>query len=300
MIEIRQVSKRFGDITALNEMSAVIANGQIFGLVGTNGSGKSTLLRLIAGVYKADSGTIGVDGESVYENPAVKAQLCLLPEAEAFQLNDTPELACDKFCVYYPDFDRARYFDMLKSFDLDPKRKLRTFSKGMKKQVMLLLGIMSRTRYLLCDETFDGLDPVARQAFKSLFATEMLDRDFTPVIASHNMRELEDICDHVGLLHKGRILLSENLEELKQNLQKVQCVLADKGRETDLLREKTVVRSEQRGRLLSLVMTGTHDDVMRVVAQYEPVYAEGLPLTLEEIFINETEVAGYDIKNLFL
>lgn len=299
MIEIKGVSKSFRDIKALDNMNAVIHNGQIFGLVGTNGSGKSTLLRLISGVYRADEGLIGVDGETVYENPEAKSQICLLAEGEAFSLNDTPATAGDKFAVYYPSFDRARYDRLLKTFNLNPTRKLRTFSKGMKKQVMMLLGVTSGTKYLLCDETFDGLDPVARQALKSLFATEMMDRDFTPVIASHNMRELEDICDHVGLLHKGHILLSEDLEDLKSNVKKVQCVLADESREEELTAEPSVKKHEKKGRLMTLIMQGDGDDVMATVRGYEPIYAECLPLTLEEVFIYETEVAGYDIKNLF-
>ena len=299
MIEIRGVSKHFGDVEALTSLSAEIKDGQVFGLVGTNGSGKSTLLRLIAGILKADEGAIGIDGEAVYENPAVKRQICLLPEEGAFLVSDTPNAAADRFAVLYPAFDRPRFDALLKRFGLDGTRRFRTFSKGMKKQVIVLLGICAGTRYLLCDETFDGLDPVMRQAVKSLFATEMVDRDFTPVIASHNMRELEDICDHVGLLHRGRILLSEDLTDMKLKIQKVQCVLSDPSKENDLLGVMDIVSYEKRGRLMTFVARGDRETILDRINGFEPVFAEALPLTLEEIFISETEVAGYDIRNLF-
>ena len=299
MIEIRGVSKHFGDVEALASLSAEIKDGQVFGLVGTNGSGKSTLLRLIAGILKADEGAIGIDGEAVYENPAVKRQICLLPEEGAFLVSDTPNAAADRFAVLYPAFDRPRFDALLKRFGLDGTRRFRTFSKGMKKQVIVLLGICAGTRYLLCDETFDGLDPVMRQAVKSLFATEMVDRDFTPVIASHNMRELEDICDHVGLLHRGRILLSEDLTDMKLKIQKVQCVLSDPSKENDLLGVMDIVSYEKRGRLMTFVARGDRETILDRINGFEPVFAEALPLTLEEIFISETEVAGYDIRNLF-
>ena len=299
MIEIRGVSKHFGDVEALASLSAEIKDGQVFGLVGTNGSGKSTLLRLIAGILKADEGAIGIDGEAVYENPAVKRQICLLPEEGAFLVSDTPNAAADRFAVLYPAFDRPRFDALLKRFGLDGTRRFRTFSKGMKKQVIVLLGICAGTRYLLCDETFDGLDPAMRQAVKSLFATEMVDRDFTPVIASHNMRELEDICDHVGLLHRGRILLSEDLTDMKLKIQKVQCVLSDPSKENDLLGVMDIVSYEKRGRLMTFVARGDRETILDRINGFEPVFAEALPLTLEEIFISETEVAGYDIRNLF-
>lgn len=172
-----------------------------------------------------------------------------------------------------------------------------TFSKGMKKQVSVLLGICSNTDYLFCDETFDGLDPVMRQAVKSIFAAEMEDRNMTPVIASHNLRELEDICDHVGLLHKGGILLSKDLDDMKLNIHKIQCVLKEGMRAEDL-KDLQILSAERRGKLLTLTVRGTRQEAERIMNQYEPVFFECIPLSLEEIFISETEVAGYDIRKL--
>ena len=169
----------------------------------------------------------------------------------------------------------------------------------MKKQLLVILGICAGTKYLYCDETFDGLDPVMRQAVKSLFASEIMNREFTPVIASHNLRELEDICDHIGLLHKGGILLSRDLEDMKFHIHKIQCVLTDKSKEEMLIKELDVLKTEHQGSLLLLTVRGTRTEIMERVQAKNPLFCEILPLTLEEIFISETEVAGYEVKNLF-
>ena len=184
-------------------------------------------------------------------------------------------------------------------FHLDEKRRISSYSKGMKKQLLVIMGISAGTKYLLCDETFDGLDPVMRQAVKSLFVSEIMNRDFTPVIASHNMRELEDVCDHVGLLHKGGILLSRELEDMKFHIHKIQCVLPDQTKEEALLKKLDVLKKEHQGSLLILTARGTREEILRKVQIQNPIFCEVIPLTLEEIFISETEVAGYEVKNIF-
>ena len=298
MIEIRNVSKSFEDIKAIDDLTASIRDGEVFGLVGTNGSGKSTLLRLIAGVLKPDFGEIEMDGKAVYENPEVKQEICFISDTAYFFPNATPKSMMEFYKIAYPRFDTERFAKLTGALGLNPDRKVNTFSKGMKKQLSVLLGVCAGTKYLLCDETFDGLDPVMRQAVKSIFMTEMMDRSFVPVIASHNLRELEDICDHVGLLHKGGILLSENLDDLKFRTQKVQCVIRDAQAEAELIASPEVMTHEKRGSILTLIARGTEDEVMHLVHSREPLFAESLPLTLEEIFIFETEVAGYDIRNI--
>ena len=162
----------------------------------------------------------------------------------------------------------------------------------------VLLGICANTQYLFCDETFDGLDPVMRQTVKSLFAAEIMNRKFTPVIASHSLREIEDICDHIGLLHKGGILFARDLDEMKLGIHKVQCVIPDPKQEEELLAELEVLKHEKRGSLLTVIARGSHDEVLARIEAKQPLFCEILPLTLEEIFISETEVVGYDIKNL--
>lgn len=193
MIEVTNLQKSFENIKAIDQITARIEEGHVFGLIGTNGAGKSTFLRLICGVLKADSGQVLVDGDAVYNNPAVKAKFFYISDEMFFFKNGTPRDMAKLYKTYYPGFDEGRYEELLGKFGLDAGRKVDTFSKGMKKQLAVLCGICAGTKYLLCDETFDGLDPVMRQAVKSLFAREMEDRGLTPIIASHNLRELEDI-----------------------------------------------------------------------------------------------------------
>ena len=201
------------------------------------------------------------------------------------------------YMMMYPSFDRKLFDSLTEKFRLDPKRKINSFSKGMKKQVSILLGLCSGTKYLLCDETFDGLDPVVRQAVKSLIAAEMMNRDFTPVISSHNLRELEDICDGIGLLHQGRLLLVRDLDQIRCSICKLQCVIPDAHREQALIRSLRILKMERTGSLLTLTVRGEREETVRLVQAQEPLFFEVLPLTLEEIFISETEVAGYDIKD---
>ena len=259
---------------------------------------KSTLLRVLCGVLKADAGMALVDGEDIYENPSAKEKVCFLSDTAYFFPNATIKTMADYYGIVYPNFNQERFGELTEKFGLDMKRKINTFSKGMKKQVSVLLGVCTGTKYLLCDETFDGLDPVMRQAVKSIFALELMNRDFTPVIASHSLRELEDICDHVGLLHRGGILLSKDLEDMKFHIHKVQCVIQDPVKEEELLTELHVLQHDKRGSLLTVVARGTKQEIMMSIEDKNPLFSEVLPLTLEEIFISETEVAGYDVKNL--
>lgn len=298
MIEINGVNKSFGSLKALDNIVATIQEGSIFGLVGTNGAGKSTLLRILSGVLRADTGSALIDGEDVYENPSAKGKVCFLSDTAYFFPNATIQTMEEYYAIVYPGFNRERFDELTEKFGLSKKRKINSFSKGMKKQVSVLLGICTGTKYLLCDETFDGLDPVMRQAVKSIFALELMNRQFTPVIASHSLRELEDICDHVGLLHQGGILLSKDLEDMKFHIHKVQCVIPDPAKEEELLTELHVLQHEKRGSLLTVVARGTRQEILMSIEDKQPIFSEVLPLTLEEIFISETEVAGYDIKNL--
>ncbi len=300
MIKAENVTKRFDGMMAVDNVSVEIKEGIVFGMVGTNGAGKSTLLRMISGVLKADEGTITVDGAPVYENPAAKKEVFYISDDAYYLNNGTPVDMADYYGAVYEKFNRKRYLELMDQLGLPLSRKISTFSKGMKKQVSILLGVCAGTKYLLCDETFDGLDPVMRQAVKSIFAKEITERGLTPVLASHNLRELEDICDHVGLLHKGGVLLSKDLEEMRTGIHKLQCVFADEEQETRVLMGLDVVNKEQRGRLKTLTVRGAQEEIAARVAAADPVFFEMLPLTLEEIFISETEVAGYDFKKLIL
>lgn len=300
MIEVRKISKSFDGFKAVNDVTVTITDKNVFGLVGTNGAGKSTVLRMIAGVYKPDEGIVLIDGQPVFDKMETKRKLFFIADEPYFFNNATADEMQKYYGSIYENFDREQFYRYLTHFDLDKRRKINTYSKGMKKQLALLLGICARTRYLLCDETFDGLDPVMRQGIKSIFAEEIERRGMTPVIASHNLRELEDICDHVGLLHKGGVLLSKDLEEMKLNIQKVQCVFKSTEDERKVMGALNILKDERRGSLHTFTVRGNREQIMELFKQTNTIFCEVLPLSLEEIFISETEVVGYDVKKLIL
>ena len=298
MITANHINKKFDGIEAVKDISVNIKNGEVFGLIGTNGAGKSTFLRMASGVLKPDSGEILVDEKQVYENSAVKAEIFYISDDQYFLPNATPLDMAKFYKDYYIRFDKKRFQEMLGKFRLEGRRKITTFSKGMKKQLSVLLGVCANTKYMFCDETFDGLDPMMRQAVKSIFAGELAERDFTPVIASHNLRELEDICDSVGILHEGGVLMQKDLEEMKLNIHNIQCVFQTPEDEGAALEGLDLVKAEKRGSLNTLTVRGKIDEIMAGINLHNPIFAESISLTLEEIFISETEVAGYDIKKL--
>lgn len=300
MIEASNLSKSFDDIKAVDNVSATIREGNVFGLVGTNGAGKSTFLRMLSGILKPDNGTIKIDGMNVYENIDAKQLFFYISDDQYFFSNGNGNDMKKYYQIIYPRFDSDRFYQLMNQFELDPKRRINTFSKGMKKQLSVICGICANTPYIFCDETFDGLDPVMRQGVKSIFAKEISERNLTPVIASHNLRELEDICDHVGLLHKGGILLSKDLFEMKLNIHKVQCVFQREEDMEDVFAGLEILKINKRGSLCTITVRHTQEEIRRRIEMVSPVFYEILPLSLEEIFISETEVVGYDIKKLIL
>ncbi len=299
MIEIKNISKQYDTLQALDNVSATISEGHVFGLIGTNGAGKSTLLRSICGIIKPDNGIILVDGEEVFENLNAKSKIFYISDDQYFFPNSTPTDMVNYYATFYPAFDKERFFKLLDVLMLSKERRINTFSKGMKKQLSVLLGVCSGTKYLLCDETFDGLDPVIRQAVKSLFIKEIEENGLTPIIASHNLRELEDICEHVGLLHKGGILFTQDLENMKLELFKLQCVFQKDSALEALRNSFPVLKEERRGSLYTLTIRGNCEQLDSYIASLHPIFYERLPLSLEEIFISETEVLGYDFSNLY-
>lgn len=298
MIEIHGMTKYYGDIKALDCVTAQIREGNIYGIIGTNGAGKSTLLRVLAGILKPEEGYVKADEMDVFENVEAKSRVCYIPDTPYYFANARVKDMLNYYKIIYPNFDAKRFEELCEKFNLDLSRKLSSFSKGMKKQVSVLLGICAGTKYLLCDETFDGLDPVIRQAVKSLFVDEVMKRKFTPVIASHNLRELEDLCDHVGLIHKGGILFSRDMEEMRTDIHKIQYVIAEAKEEQRMLGELNVMTKERRGTLSCITVRGSKEEIIMTIEARKPLFYEILPLSLEEIFISETEVVGYDIKDI--
>lgn len=298
MIEVKGLSKSFDTIKAIDNISARIEEGHVFGLIGTNGAGKSTFMRMLSGVLKPDEGSILVDGREVYDNPETKADIFYISDDQYYFTSGTAMDMLRLYQTYYPDFQTEKFQDLMQKFGLDLKRKTNTFSKGMKKQLSVICGICANTKYLLCDETFDGLDPVMRQAVKTLFVKEIEERGLTPIIASHNLRELEDICEYVGLLHRGGILLAKDLDDMKLNIHKVQCVIKEDDMLKQIKENLDVVTVDNRGALYTFTVRGKRAQVTAFMEELNPVFYELLPLSLEEIFISETEVKGYDVKAL--
>ena len=296
MIEIKDVMKSFENKNVLNHLNVTISSGSIFGLIGPNGAGKSTLLYLLNGISKCDEGSILFDGKEVYENPDVKKDILFISDDPYYFHFATIDEMKDFYLTFYPQFNLETYQHYVDLFRLPQNKPLKDYSKGMKRQAMFALALAIAPKYLLLDEAFDGLDPVMRLAFKKAI-NQMIDENMTVIISSHNLRELEDICDHVGLLHKGGVLLSKDLETMKCNIQKVQCALP---KEDDKKLEKMfdILQFNRRGKLVTMTVRGSEKQVMAKLSVLKPVFYECIPLSLEEIFISETEVVGYDVKKL--
>ena len=296
MIEIKDVMKSFENKNVLNHLNVTISSGSIFGLIGPNGAGKSTLLYLLNGISKCDEGSILFDGKDVYENPDVKKDILFISDDPYYFHFATIDEMKDFYLTFYPQFNLETYQHYVDLFRLPQNKPLKDYSKGMKRQAMFALALAIAPKYLLLDEAFDGLDPVMRLAFKKAI-NQIIDENMTVIISSHNLRELEDICDHVGLLHKGGVLLSKDLETMKCNIQKVQCALP---KEDDKKLEKMfdILQFNRRGKLVTMTVRGSEKQVMAKLSVLKPVFYECIPLSLEEIFISETEVVGYDIKKL--
>ncbi|MEE0968834.1 MAG: ABC transporter ATP-binding protein [Clostridia bacterium] len=298
MIEIKNISKSYGDIKSLSDINAKIESGSIYGLIGSNGSGKSTLLRIMSGIMRPDDGVITYDGENVYENPSVKEGVIYLSDEQFFLSSSSLNEMASLYASLYRRFSKVRYYELLKLFGLDGTRKIFTFSKGMKKQASILLGLSCYPKFLLCDETFDGLDPVMRQFVKKLLAQEVIEHGLTPVIASHNLREIEDICDHIGLLHKGGILFESEIDTLKAEIHTVQGVFGEEKSIREIFDGYHIVSEAKRGSLTTVVVRGAYNEIDEKARAASPSYYEIIPLTLEEIFISEMEERGYDYSNV--
>lgn len=297
MIELINLTKKFGDFTALDEVSAKIENGCIYGLVGSNGSGKSTLLRLLSGVYYPDGGNISVDGFEVFNNPELKSQIFYLPDAPYFFKNATIKEMAEFFEGLYPTFDRARFDHLKLVFPISTTDKIDNMSKGMQRQAALMLALSTNPKYLLLDEAFDGLDPVMRSVLKELLIDGIETNRMTVIIASHNLRELEDLSDHIALIHQGHLLFSDSLDDVRSNFHKIQAAFKVLPPEIKL-HDLDIIKCEKMGSLLQMIIRGDETEIMQKITSLEPIFAESIEPTLEEIFIYEMEAVGYDIKNL--
>ncbi len=298
MIKINDLTKYFDDVCAVNHVSLEIGDGTMLGLLGTNGAGKTTLLRVLSGVLEADGGEIRLDGEEAPFSPSCKEKLFYLPDDPYYFPNASIRVMADFFGKQYPDMDAESVSYMAESLNLDMLQPIRTFSKGMRRQAFLILALCSRTKYLFCDEVFDGLDPIATEIMKNLFRQEMKAREFTIVVASHKLGELEDVCGNIAILHKGGVVTAGDFRAQAGNVRKFQCVFPLKAELDGIRRHPQIVRFHEDARFITLVTRGDADEILALVNGQNPVFVGEVPLNLEEMFIAEMEGAGYDIRKV--
>ncbi len=297
MIEVRNVVKSFDGFRALDGISITVPRGGIYGLVGPNGSGKSTLIRNLMGIYRPDEGEILVDGQPVYENPAVKERIAYIPDDIFYFLQSSVKDMMRYYRGIYPKFDMERYEKLKEVFSLDENMPIRRMSKGMQKQAAFWLCVCMRPDIMVLDEPVDGLDPVMRRQVWSIIMADVAERGTTVLVSSHNLRELEDVCDHVGIIDHGRLLLERSLSELQENISKIQIALPE-GKE--LPEGLDIVHTASTGRLRTIIVRGEPNGVLARLQEAEPLFVDALPLSLEEIFIYELGGADYAVKDVIL
>ena len=297
MIEVKYLTKRFDGFTALDGLTMTVPTGSVYGLVGPNGSGKSTVIRHIMGIFRPDSGGVFIDGAPVYENPTVKSRMAYIPDDIFYFVQSSVRDMMHYYRGIYPTFDMERYEKLRKVFGLSEKMPIRRMSKGMQKQAAFWLAMCLRPEVLVLDEPVDGLDPVMRRQVWSLLMADAAERGVTVLVSSHNLRELEDVCDHVGILDHGRLLLERSLSELQENITKVQLALPD---ERPLPEGLQLVHETVNGRLRTLILRGDPQETLAQLQELQPLFLDALPLTLEEIFIYELGGADYAVKDILL
>ncbi len=300
MIKVINVVKTFDGFRALDGLTMTVQRGSIYGLVGPNGAGKSTILRHIMGIYRPDSGSVLVDGDQVYENPAVKAKIAAIPD-ELYYFNSASTQDMMRFYRgMYPNFDAKRYEVLKEAFpEVDEKQPIRRLSKGMQKQSAFRLALCCNPEVLVLDEPVDGLDPVMRRQVWTLLMGDVAQRGTTVLVSSHNLRELEDVCDHVGILSHGKVLLERSLTDLQDNVVKLQIAFAD-GALPELPKDLNVLHTSQIGRVYTLIVRGSPAEIKTRMAGFAPILMEALPLTLEEIFIYELGGEDYAVRDIVL
>ena len=293
MLEMKNVTKTFGDFKALDNLTMTIPQGAVYGLVGPNGAGKSTAIRHLTGIYRPDSGEITLEGLPVYENPRVKQTVGYIPDDIFFFPSATMEEMRKFYKSMYPKFDDALFERLYEAFDLPRKMPIRRFSKGMQKQAAFHLVLSCRPEVLILDEPVDGLDPVMRRQVMGLILSDVAEHGTTVLISSHNLRELEDVCDHVGIMDHGKMLLERSLADMQGSTVKVQMV-------GDTPADLEVLHETASGRLKTLIVRGSAEEVTRKIEAETPAYFDVLPLSLEEIFIYELGGVNYEVKDIIL
>lgn len=297
MISVKNMSKSYRDLDALKNVNLNVDKGSIYGLIGSNGAGKTTLLKIISGIYKQDHGDVLIEDEPVFENLNVKSKLVFIPDDLYFFSQYTIHHMANFYKKIYESFNTERYHQLKNVFNIDPNKKISSLSKGMKRQVAFWLSLSIMPNILILDEPLDGLDPVMRQKVKNLMIQDVAEREMSIMISSHNLRELEDMCDHIGILHQGNLIVEKELDDLKSNIHKIQVVCKEEIPNTfdDHI---NVIYREKRGSIMIFVVKGDKNTILNHFNKYNPIILDLLPLTLEEIFIYEMGDIGYEIQNI--
>lgn len=298
MIEINNLVKTFDGFTALDGTNIKVPKGSVYGLVGPNGAGKSTVIRHILGIYKQDSGEVLIDGEGVWENNAVKQRCASIPDDWYYFANANIKEMMSFYKGMYKNFSEERYEKLKEVFPIDENKTIRYLSKGMQKQVAFWLALSTMPDYMILDEPVDGLDPVMRRQVWSLLMGDVAERGTTVLVSSHNLRELEDVCDHVGIMDKGKILLERNLSELQDNMVKLQVVFGENV--TEAPKDIPILHSSKLGRVHTMILRMNAEEAKKVLAPYSPLVVDAIPLTLEEIFVYELGGENYAVKDIVL
>ena len=297
MIKTEHVTKKFGDFRAVSDLSCEIPKGCIYGLIGSNGAGKSTLLRLATGVYQADAGEVTLDGEAIFENPAIKGRIAYVPDELYFLPAASMKRMAALYRSIFPNFDNFRFSELTSLFKLNPKANLNTFSKGMRRQAATILALCCKPDYIFFDETFDGLDPVMRNLVKNLITEDVLERDTTVIITSHSLRELEDTCDQLALLHEGGIVFESDVQNLKTSLFKIQIAFLEPY-SREMFSELDLLNYSQRGSVANFIVRGDRETTRSLLEAKSPVLLDILPLSLEEVFLHEMQAIGYAFDSI--
>jgi len=299
MISVKNVTKTFGSFKSLDEMTLTAKKGSVYGLIGPNGAGKTTIIKNIMGIYSPDSGSITIDGEAVYENSDLKQRVIYISDDLFFFAGYSIKAMAQFYSGLYKNWSWERYESLKEVFKIDEKRKVKRLSKGMQKQVAFWLGICAKPEVMILDEPVDGLDPVMRRNVWKLLLQDVAENEMTVLVSSHNLRELEDICDHVGIVHNGKVVLEKSLDDAKGNIHKLQ-VAFDGDVPDDLYSEVKVLHTESIGRVHMLIVKGEADEIKGKFKKYSPIICDILPLSLEEVFIYELGGMGYEFENIIL
>jgi len=300
VIEIQHLYKSFDKENAVTNVNLTVKKGSIYGLLGSNGAGKTTLLKTLAGIYCANSGLLHIDGEPIYENVKLKQRIVFIPDSLYFLPQTTIAQMANYYSYFYPNWNQERFDKLKQVFNIDINRKIHRLSKGMQRQVAFWLALSSMPDVLILDEPIDGLDPVMRQKIKNLLFQDVAEREMTVIISSHNLREIEDICDHVGIMHKGTLIIEKDLDDLKADTHKIQVAFNTSDNKTELLNDLQVLYQEQRGSIYLYIVKGSKAEIKQAIDKLNPLVFDILPLTLEEIFIYEMGDVGYEIENVLL